>query len=129
MRAWIGIVLISAAISGCQSPLAHGFASEKRIHGMSINEVCNGYVDTRGPAYFSEISGRNEFTEDELKAIREHMVYVGMTARAAVCSWGTIYSHQTTDAGNGPQDALYWYTKSPVKVAIVRDGKVAAYQN
>ncbi len=91
--------------------------TENNVTTLSTLDLCTGRIiaknlgqPDRASLAFAEIQRRGEFTADELRAIENNQVFVGMSEAAGLCAWGNGFDSVNTTATAGGTSRQYVYT-------------------
>ena len=119
------LVLI-ALLAGCAgSPRAIKTESAQEIQKNDFMEVCFAYTFHQTETIANELVRRG-ISERDLPNIATRSVRIGMSERAAVCSWGRYERVNTTTTANGTRKQFVYGSG---RYLYTTNGRVTAFQD
>jgi hypothetical protein len=125
VRILAGFVL-AGILAGCTSiPAIEHASSPEKLKTFSTQALCDAYGHSNQARLLDELRGRGQFSDQDLEAIGAHAMRVGMTDKAAQCSWGTDYAVFKVAGG----DSVRWVYLLKTSTLFVDNGAVTGFQN
>lgn len=129
--------LVAILVTGCAgSPIWVLTQSPEELQYVALEDLCNAnpYImsQPRAPNIHNELRRRDIFSPEELRAVIDQRVFVGMTRRAATCALGPPNDINRTVTAVGEREQLVYrqigYRRTRVYVYI-EAGVVTGYQD
>lgn len=130
MRA-VALLATGALLSGCVT------VTDSNVSTLGLVDLCTARIvsENLGQAdkaelAMTEITRRGGFTASELRAIRAHTVFVGMSETAGLCSWGNGFAtvNTTTTAGGVSKQYVYASDYTKTRYLYSTNGRISGIQ-
>lgn len=124
---WAAITLLSGCVA----------VTESNVSTLSLMEVCTGRIvaqnleqEANANLAFAEIQKRGGFSAAELRAIKAHDAFVGMSEAAGLCSWGSAFDavNTTTTASGVSKQYVYASDYSKTRYLYATNGRISGIQ-